>query len=92
MVINLLEISNPSFFLFRVQNSVLETFYIDEQTGKIFLIAALDYEMIPQYRLIIRATDLQGTTVSTQKYILNISVLYLRKYTNDTESFAKRFM
>ena len=48
--------------------------------------------MIPQYRLIIRATDLQGTTVSTQKYILNISVLYLRKYTNDTESFAKRFM
>lgn len=50
-------------YLFVVHNGHITTFYMDKTSGKIYLAQILDFESIPQYKIIVLATDGGGQMV-----------------------------
>ncbi|XP_062605791.1 protocadherin Fat 4-like, partial [Saccostrea cucullata] len=53
-----------SYQILSVKNGNIEDFYIEKSSGKIFLTQTLDFESVPQYEIVVKATDGGGKTAT----------------------------
>ncbi|XP_048738793.2 protocadherin Fat 4-like [Ostrea edulis] len=60
-----------SYQILNVHNGHITTFYMDKTSGKIYLAQILDFESIPQYKIIVLATD-GGGRMGTGTITINV--------------------
>lgn len=62
------ELNDACIFCFLLKvNGKPDTFHIEKQTGKLYLVSFLDFELISKYTVVIKVKDTGGKTVSSYK-------------------------